>query len=124
MEEKTKIMAQPAPVKTGNISAATRKVFLRPDDAPAFPIFINAVEFSAIGMDLLMDGGVVSPESVNEAQAKLKEGGNPPLLDVHVIFRAAMSFQTATLMHQRLGELLGKTQEFAAGSQKEAKHDT
>ena len=70
-------------------------------------MFINAAEFSAAGMDVFMDVGVVPVESVSAAMKAAQENPEvPPEIDFYICHRFGMSFQSATLIHQRLTQLL------------------
>jgi hypothetical protein len=66
-----------------------------------------------MGMDVFMDAGVVSPESVTAALANAPAEGIPTV-DLHVTVRFGMSLQTAMMMHQRLTDLLSHAQQQAA----------
>jgi hypothetical protein len=93
------------PALPSQMSVASRKVLMRTSEEP--PVFINAAEFAAMGMDVFMDVGVTPVESVNAAIQLYKDHPNePPPVDFHVSFRFGMSIQTAMLIHQRLTQLL------------------
>jgi predicted metal-dependent peptidase len=99
------------------ISGTLRKVFTNPEGAPPFPVFINAADFVGMGPDILLDVGVVTPENVTSAKAA---GGDvPPVIDIQVIARFAMSTQTAALIHERLSMVLEHAKEMKlAGGEK------
>ena len=93
----------PARFLTGQLQAAAKKVFSpASDDAPS-PEFVNHVEFSAVGMDLFMDVGTVSPESIRDA---MLSGDKPPSVRFNVSSRFGMSLQTAAVMLQGLATLV------------------
>jgi len=94
------------------LNAKTKRKFDRHDGVPPLPIFINAAEIAQVGADVYFDGGVVSPEAVMEAQATA-EGGQVTV-EVQVVFRVAMSIATASVLHQRLTQLLKNAQTLAA----------
>jgi hypothetical protein len=56
-------------------------------------------------MDVFMDAGTVSPESVRDAM-EMKSSGKTPTVRFNIDFRFGMSLQTAIFMHRRLTELL------------------
>jgi len=93
------------PIPAGASLINTRKIFANPAEAPPFPVFINAVDVIGIGHDVMLDVGVISPEDVNSATAT---GMSPPLIDMHVITRFAMSVATVALLHQRLIQILSQ----------------
>jgi hypothetical protein len=98
----------------GVLAAATRRVFSRSDNDPPIPTYVNAIEFTGLGMDVVMDVGIVSPESIIKARdraAKEPESTAPAVVDLQVFFRFGMSLQTAVLAHQRLSQMLQMTQE-------------
>jgi hypothetical protein len=100
----------PSPPKPpfGHMPIQPRKVFVRPDQ-PLF--FINATEFTGVGMDVFMDVGVITAESAAAAAAIYKEHPEAPApADFQVSFRFGMTIQAAVIMHQRLTQLLQVTQ--------------
>lgn len=82
-----------------------RKLFNKPDDAPPFPMFINAVDVVGLGADIMLDLGNVSVEAVNIANAS---GSTPPVVDMFVLARFGMSLVTAKMLHQRLEMILSQ----------------
>jgi hypothetical protein len=95
----TKEPVSSPPVQGQQSLGTLRKIFSNPEGSPPFPVFVNAVDFVGIGPDVMLDLGVVTPESVNEASAK---SVTPPVIDLHVIARFGMSLPTALILHQRL----------------------
>ena len=102
--------------QTGQVQALSQKVFSRDEDDAPSPKYVNNVEFIASGMDVFMDAGTVSPESIRGA-LEMKASGKNPAVKFHVDFRFGMSIQTALILHQRLEELL---KAHAAGMMKES----
>ena len=94
-------------MQAGQVQAVSKRVF-RGDHFPD-PMYVNAVEFTSMGMDVFMDAGIVSPESVAAAVEKSSGGGDPPVVDFVVTFRLGMSFQTALMLQQRLGDMLQRS---------------
>ena len=93
---------QPNPA---HMPVASRKILMRTSEEP--PVFINSAEFSAMGMDVFMDLGVVPVESFNAALKLFREDPTKPApIDFHVSFRFGMSIQTALMMYQRLTQLI------------------
>jgi hypothetical protein len=89
----------------GQMRVNSKKVFLSSSEGP--PIFINAAEFAANGIEVYMDVGVVSVESVNRAsQAFQMDPTVIPDIDLQVSHRFAFSMQAAALIHQRLTAML------------------
>lgn len=86
------------------ITAISRKVF--PQGSPIPPAYTNAVEFTGMGMDVIMDIGIVSPEAVQQSLEKAPKKSGMPTVDFVVNARFGMSIQTAAIMHHRLGEFL------------------
>lgn len=111
MEEKTPMDSEavsvtvPEETQIGQVQALSHKVFSRGGDDPPSPKYVNNVEFIASGMDVFMDAGTVSPESVKDA-IEMKSTGKNPTVNFIVDFRFGMSLQTAVLLHQRLTDLL------------------
>lgn len=91
-------------VPGGQIQVRSKKVLAK----SAEPIvFVNAAEFSAAGMDIYMDLGVVPVDAIGAAMKAHQENPEvPPEMDFHVSHRFAMSIQGAILIHQRLTHLL------------------
>jgi hypothetical protein len=87
-----------------HLNALAKRVFSRSNEDGPEPVYTNAVEFASMGMDVFMDVGVVSPESV--AAALAIKSGNQPTVNVLVNFRFGMSLQTAVLMQRKLTEML------------------
>ncbi|MGA9061555.1 MAG: hypothetical protein WB341_07805 [Terracidiphilus sp.] len=92
-------------VQVGKVTGALRKVFSGQEGGPPSPVFVNATDFVGLGSDVILDLGIVSPESVNAANAK---GATPLLIDFNVIARFAMSIPTAATLHQRLSMILAQ----------------
>ena len=65
-----------------------------------------------MGMDIFMDVGTVSPESVNAAMQASKTSGIPTV-EFNVHHRFALTLQTAMLINQRLTELIKRSIEQA-----------
>lgn len=110
MDSKAASASNPSGPKPGpqpqviQMQAAAQRVFTRTtDDGPA-PLFVNNIEFAGVGMDVHMDVGTVSPESIRDAWAD--KSGQHPTVRFNVDFRFGMSIQTAALMLQRLTELV------------------
>jgi hypothetical protein len=100
----------PAPSSAGQVLAASKKIFTRSDKEPPYPTYMNAIEFSGLGVDLFMDVGVVSPESIQAGmQAATSDPAAPVTIETLVLYRFAMTIQTAMQMHQRLTELIANT---------------
>ena len=92
-------------IPEGQIQVNSKKIFAAPNQEPI--VFVNAAEFSAAGMDVFMDLGVVPVDSVGAAiKASQEHPDVPPEMEFHVSHRFAMSFQGAVLIHQRLTQLL------------------
>ncbi len=108
-------------ITAAQIAAKSRRVFSRSDEEPPHPVYINAVEFSAMGMDVLMDVGVVTPEAINAALQQKSTADVVPTVDFLVNYRFGMSIQAAMMMHQRLTELLRQSQIQAAAAMEQAK---
>lgn len=93
------------PGQAGQLQAASHRAFTRSDEDGPVPRFTNDIEFSTAGMDIFMDVGTVSPESIRDAWKAKSESKNPTV-KFNVDFRFAMSLNTAFLMLQRLTELV------------------
>jgi hypothetical protein len=95
-------MADSTPFSKGQMQVRSRKV-----PAPEPIVFVNAAEFSASGMEVYMDLGVIPVDAIAAAlQAAKDNPGEPPIMDFHVSHRFGMSFHAAALIHQRLTLLL------------------
>jgi hypothetical protein len=105
--------AQGQPPPAGFLAAVPRRVFSRSGEDAPIPTFINAVEFIGMGMDVIMDVGVVSPESIVKSKEKFaKEPNSTPLVvDLLVHSRFGMSLQTAIAIHQKLTQALHQIQQ-------------
>jgi hypothetical protein len=106
----SKTSGAPAPqeqteVQARQLQAQSQRVFSRDSNEPPRPEYVNNVDFISMGMDVFMDAGNVSPESLNDA-FDVKHGGGSPSVKFNVDFRFGMSLQTASTMHQRLTALL------------------
>ena len=91
------------------IQAASRKIFPDGHNGPLYPTYTNAVEFTAMGMDIFMDVGTVAPEAIQEALAKQTPETETPLVNLNVLYRFGMSVQTAIQLHEKLTELIQAT---------------
>jgi len=112
--------------KVEQLQAGSKKVFSRGNDEPLYPTYTNAVEFAGLGMDVFMDVGAVAPESVQGALDATRKPGSEgrPTVNVSVLYRFAMTIQTAMVMHQRLTQLIddtGKAQAEAAAKASQRK---
>ena len=105
-------------VQAKQLQAQSHRVFSRDSNEPPRPQYVNNVDFISMGMDVFMDAGNVSPESLNDA-FDVKHGGGSPSVKFNVDFRFGMSLQTAALMQQRLTALLQATAAQTAESLKE-----
>jgi hypothetical protein len=99
------------------LQAISKKVFSAgPNEAP-YPIFVNDIEFNITAVDVFMDVGLVSPESV---QTALKAANQMETAEVNfnVNSRFVMSLQTAVQMHSKLSQMLdaAKVQLATAGA--------
>lgn len=84
-------------------------------------MFINAAEFSANGVEVYMDVGVVPVESVSAAMKAAKDNpGVPPQMDFHVSHRFGMTLSAAALISQRLMALLHQSATMFVEAQKNA----
>jgi hypothetical protein len=123
MESKTENPQQSGGAQTPQLQASSVKVFMRGSaDAPS-PEYANNVEFNAVGMDVFMDVGTVSPETIKDAMQTQAEGKQLPTVKFNVDFRFGMSLQTAMVMYQRLTELLNQSAAGAKASLEMAKKD-
>jgi hypothetical protein len=102
------------------VAATSHKVFSQGANDPPAPIYLNAVEFTGMGMDVLMDIGVVSPESVVAAMTKKKTPDALAVVDMRVHYRFGLSIQTAFQMHQKLSALLDQSTKQAEAEVKAA----
>src|SRR5665213_1916197 len=100
-------------VPGGALQAIAKRVYSHGSDDPPNPLFINAVEFTSMGMDVFMDTGVVRPESVAEAMGK-QPPDDPAVVNFNVHFRFGMSIQTALQMHQKLSDMIQRTSQMMA----------
>ena len=91
--------------QVAQIQATAQRAFSRTTEDGPPPLFVNNVEFSGVGMDVYMDVGTVSPESIRDAWAS-KPGAQQPTVRFNVDFRFGMSIQTVALMLQRLTALV------------------
>jgi hypothetical protein len=74
--------------------------------------FINHAEFSAMGMDVFMDVGVIPVDSLASAMKIHQERPDEAApVDFYVTFRFGMSVQTAVLMCQRLTQIVQQFQQ-------------
>jgi hypothetical protein len=90
------------------LQAASKKVFSS-NEVP-YPVYTNAVEFTGMGVDIFMDVGVVSPESLQTAFEKNTAAPTPtPTVDFNVLYRFGMTLQTALQLHQRLSDIITAT---------------
>ena len=84
------------------LQARTRKV-----DGPSEAKFINVVDFAVMGMDVVMDVGLVQPETVAQAVAQKESQPNAmPVVDVFVSGRYGMSIQTLLGMQEKIALVL------------------
>jgi hypothetical protein len=95
----------------GQILAGSQRVFS--GGLPPNPIYTNNVEFGALGMDIFMDVGIVSPEALRAAiqRRDQEKSPTPPITDFLVNYRFGMTLQSAAMMLQRLSALLTATHE-------------
>lgn len=107
-------------ITSGQVAARAQRVFSRGNEEPPQPVYINAVEFSAMGMDVFMDVGVVTPEAINAVLQQKSAADVIPTVNFLVNFRFGMSLQATMMMHQRLTELLRQSQIQAAAAMEQA----
>jgi len=93
----------PETPKTVNIRL--QKVFRTGEGVPSLPlpptpIFVNVFDFAQVSADILMDGGVVSPEALR------KRKPDEETVECQVLFRVAMSVETLVTMRQSIDALL------------------
>ena len=67
---------------------------------PPPPMFVNAMDFVLIGSNILMDGGVVSPEALQ------KRKPDEQTIECQVLFRVAMSVETMMDMRKTIDALV------------------
>jgi len=92
------------------LQAASKRVFSRDSNDAPYPVYTNAVEFTGMGIDIFMDVGTVSPESLQSALIASKSSSEvPPTVNFGVVYRFGMSLQTAIQLHQRLSEMIAAT---------------
>jgi hypothetical protein len=109
--------------KVAAVQAASKKVFSHTPDDPPFPTYTNIVEFTGLGIDVFMDIGVVSPESVQSAMDDKRQPAPPAIrtIDMNVLCRFGMTIQTAIMMHQKLTQLIEATKAQGEGRETETK---
>jgi len=90
----------------GQVAAISKRRFSRTEGDPPEVSYVNAVEFTALGMDIFMDVGIVSPETINKAREQEQLYSAPLIVDFQVNARFGMTLQTAIMIHQRLTDVL------------------
>jgi hypothetical protein len=95
--------------KVPALQAASKKVFSHAPDDPPFPTYTNLVEFTGLGVDVFMDVGIVSPESVQSAMDDKRQPPAVRTVNMNVLHRFGMTINTAILMYQKLGQLIDAT---------------
>ncbi len=73
-----------------------------------------------MGMEVFMDVGAVTPESIQSALATRSSGDAPPSVNVSVLYRFAMTIQTAMQIHQQLTQMIEATKSQIEGAAKTA----
>jgi hypothetical protein len=128
MDRKRPSASDPSSPQTGQqiqiaqVQAASHKVFSRTNEDGPAPLFVNNIEFAGVGMDVYMDVGTVSPESIRDAWTG-KSTGQQPTVKFNADFRFGMSLQTAALMLQRLVTLMQASSQFGPGVPSMASHE-
>ncbi len=107
--------------EVSQVQALSRRVFERTSSEAPPPTYINNVEFIGAGMDIFMDAGIVSPESVKET-LETDPGDGLRIVKFNVDFRFGMSLQTAMVMHQRLSDLIQQATAQLAAADAQTRH--